>query len=110
MQKFIDGKYSSGKAPVADRKKAAISTAEWLVKVVNSAHLDPKLKKAAIDLLVTGPKFSTAMNFLQVFDKPFRSGITANLERLGAKLKAWYDELDLGTVRNRSWRFLGRCG
>ena len=98
VQKFIDGKYEwSRQSDVAAAKEAAIPTAEWLVKVVNSAHLDPKLKKAAIDLLVTGPKFSSNMGANRVFDKPFRSGITANLERLGAKLKARYDELDLGT-------------
>ena len=53
VQKFIDGKYVSGAAPVADRKKAAVPATEWLIKAVVYAHTDPEIKKAAIDLLVT---------------------------------------------------------
>ena len=51
VQKFIDGKYVSGAAPVADRKKAAVPATEWLIKAVVYAHTDPEIKKAAIDLL-----------------------------------------------------------
>ena len=59
VQKFIDGKYAYGAAPVADCKKAAVPATEWLIKAVVQAHTDPEIKKAATDLLVTGPNFSS---------------------------------------------------
>ena len=94
VQKFIDG----GIVNTPEGKELAKSAAEWLTTAVVHAHADSKVKKAAVDLLVTGPSFSSNMAFLGVFDEPFRSGLTANLQRLGAKLKTRFDELDLGTV------------
>ena len=79
-------------------KMAAVPATGWLIKAVVQAHTDPEIKKAATDLLVTGPDFSSSMDFLGVFDEPFKSGIAAHLQQLGAKLKTRYDELNLGTV------------
>ena len=65
--------------------------------MAGQGHLHLKIKEAAINLLVSGQNFSSNMDFLDVFDTPFRPGITARLQYLGGLLKVRFDELNLGT-------------
>ena len=96
VQQWLDNQIPCTIENAEAARAAAKKVADWLVDAVNHAYLDPGIKTAAIDLLVTY-NFTTNMIFLQVFDT-FRSGIKANLDRLGGILKDLYVKRDLGTV------------